>query len=150
MLNRILDLFQQSKESKNIDREFEKQKLVYEQAGQWLRMANILTWTIGALFIPLSLYCFVLAINDKNDDHDWLYCAGSLALHFVWTYMALSHGFAAWKSREALMKIEEKWEIHEKLRFYHRQRFIFTASVILLVIFTAMLIIGWVLLFDKT
>ena len=92
---------------------------VYEEASNWLRMVNVITWSMAAIFIPLSLACFPLAM--KNLGYEPVFAFASLMLYGIWIYIGLLYSRSADVTREALFHVEEVWNLPTELRFYSRQ-----------------------------
>jgi hypothetical protein len=44
----------------------DEQKLVYAEAGQWVRLANLAMWGTAAVFFPLTLSPLYLALTTNK------------------------------------------------------------------------------------
>ncbi|MFC1825656.1 hypothetical protein ACFL9T_23335 [Thermodesulfobacteriota bacterium] len=92
---------------------------VYTEASNWLRIVNIIEWSMSGIFVPLSLSCFPLAVK---------YPALKIALAFAsiffmgfWVYISFLYSSSARIARESLFAIESRWQLDSQLAFYTRQ-----------------------------
>lgn len=81
---------------------------VYEQAGEWVRLANHITWTVGAVFVPLSLapIAIVVQSGEIQREERLVLAGGSLVLYLLWFYVTRMYRNTTIHAREVLMKIE--------------------------------------------
>jgi hypothetical protein len=92
---------------------------VYEEASNWLRTVNIVTWSMAAIFIPLSLACFPLAM--KTPEYGLVFAFASCLLYGIWVYIGLLYSRSADVTRDALFHAEEMWNLPHEMRFYSVQ-----------------------------
>jgi hypothetical protein len=88
----------------------ERCKLAYQQASDWLRMVNTITWTLSSIFLVGA----IIALNGASQptaDPAWR--LGAYLLVFVlcaiWWRVDWIYGQSALKAREMLVRIEENW-----------------------------------------
>jgi hypothetical protein len=89
---------------------------IYAEAGQWVRMCNVITWSIGALLIPLSIGCIGLA--QKYPPHKRFLAGASIVLFAVWVYVSKLYRKTAADARKVLMNIEDTWGVPEQMALY--------------------------------
>lgn len=98
-------------------------KDIYLESSQWVRMANNIIWTVGAIFIPISLSAFAYALTHKE-----IYfplALGSFLVWGVWMYIVYFYGYTAGKCRIAIAKIESECNLDSIHSIYTEQNQIF-------------------------
>ncbi|ENM3890077.1 hypothetical protein Q9F25_003278 [Vibrio cholerae] len=98
-------------------------KDIYLESAQWIRMANSIIWTVGAIFIPISLSAFAYALTNKQ-----LYfplAFGSWLVWGVWLYIVYFYGYTAGKCRISIAKIEEESGLDPIHSIYTEQNRVF-------------------------
>jgi hypothetical protein len=71
----------------------DEQKLVYAEAGQWVRLANLAMWGTAAVFFPLTLSPLYLALT-TNISRLWL-APMSIIVGLFWVYLDYLYGEGA-------------------------------------------------------
>ena len=82
-------------------------KSVYSEAGQWLRMVNMIAWTTAALLVPTAVACVGLAL--AHPAHRVALTVGSIGVLGLWVWILRPYAWSAQRAREALMYIEADW-----------------------------------------
>jgi hypothetical protein len=96
---------------------------IYNECGQWIRMANTIIWGTGAFLVSLSLSCIGLAVNHPAGVQYSVYRIIALALASVflflfWMYISYIYRRSAFIAREVLMNIETEWDVDPKVALY--------------------------------
>ncbi len=123
-------------------------EIVYQEAGHWLRMANTLTWSIGAIFMPMILGAVVLALRKEKCSDKLLLAGGSFLVWFVWFCMIMLYRRSTAPVRTVLETIESEWGLDPKNAFYSSQGPLFNKPMgpkDIMVIFTIVLLLGWII-----
>ena len=58
----------------------------YQEIGAFVRNSANIMWFMGTVFIPISLYCFILFDQANDCLTKWLIAVGSNALIWLWYY----------------------------------------------------------------
>jgi hypothetical protein len=83
--------------------------IIYQEAGEWVRMVNLIVWTAGTVII--SIIAAALGLSFQYYPLKWPIAFGSVALYGFWMYMSYSYGHSARTARSALMEIELRWGV---------------------------------------
>ena len=123
--------------------------VIYQEAGQWLRMANILAWSMGAILIPVMLGAVWLALKQANCCMDkWMLAGGSVLVWFVWLRMLLLYRASVVPVRKALASLEGGLGAGSQRDFYTSQGPLFDkpwGSKFSIVVFSVGLWSGWLI-----
>jgi hypothetical protein len=120
---------------------------IYAEAGQWVRMCNIVIWSMGAFLIPLSIACIGLA--QQYPPLKQFFAGGSVFLFAVWVYVSNLYRKTSADARKVLMNIEQAWAVPEQMALYKlhgqvglRRYSLFNVQIVSLII----LVILWMVL----
>ncbi len=100
---------------------------VYAEASQWVRFANTVVWSMGALLVPVSFGFVAVALNKSGTQFSQVAKAilgvGSVFLFSFWVYASSFYKRSSDVARIVLKKIEEKWNLDEEdgMSFYTLQ-----------------------------
>jgi len=91
---------------------------VYAEASQWVRFANTVVWSMGALLVPVSFGFVGVALNNAGTQFSQggkaILGVGSVFLFLFWVYASSFYKRSSDVARKVLIKIEEKWELGEE------------------------------------
>jgi hypothetical protein len=95
-------------------------KTTYQQAADWLKMVNAITWSLGSVFLVAG----IIALNgamQMNDSH-WrgVVGVGVVTLSLIWIIVDLVYDRSAVAARKQLVRIEDQWGANLDDRFYTR------------------------------
>jgi hypothetical protein len=94
----------------------DKLAIIYAEAGKWINLCNTITWSMGAILIPLSIGCIGLA--QQYPARRRFFAVASVFLFAVWVYVCNTFRTTAAKSRDVLINIEKTWEVPEQMSLY--------------------------------
>jgi hypothetical protein len=102
---------------------------VYEQAGEWVRLGNTITWTTGALFIPLALGALPIAMGMTDAGARAagdirkvsVLAIASILLYLLWVYIAWLYRVSVMQAREVMIRIEEAQSVPVDRSLYRIQ-----------------------------
>lgn len=88
----------------------DQKKLAYQEASQWLRMVNLITWTLNSIFLVGAM----VALNgaaQQTADVVWRYaaCVAAILLCIVWRSVDNIYSVSATKARAFLCVAEADW-----------------------------------------
>lgn len=111
---------QEKPESKPLDK-------VYQEASQWVRLANTIIWSVGTLLVPISFALVGLALNKSSGAQftgrgKIILAVGSVFLFSFWVYASRIYKQSTNIAREVLIKIEEEWEVDKEMSLYTLQQ----------------------------
>lgn len=91
---------------------------VYVEASQWVRFANTVVWSMGALLVPVSFGFVGVALNNSGTHFSQggkaILGVGSVFLFSFWVYASSFYKRSSEVARKVLIKIEEGWGLGEK------------------------------------
>ncbi len=109
---------QHTPESKPLDK-------VYAEASQWVRFANTVVWSMGALLVPVSFGFVAVALNKSGTQFSQggkaILGVGSVFLFSFWVYASCIYKLSSDIARKMLIKIEEEWKVDEGWSLYKSQ-----------------------------
>jgi len=82
---------------------------VYTEGSSWIRLANIIVWSMAAVILPIAISSIGLAA--MYPQHRPFLAFGSIYLFGVWIYLSIYYGSTATNTRKVLMRIEEEWKL---------------------------------------
>jgi hypothetical protein len=89
--------------------EADHRKTVYQHAGDWLRMVNMITWTLASIYLVGA----VIALNGALQSHDsrWRLTVGLsvFLLSLIWGGVDYIYEYSAKCARVKLENIEAGW-----------------------------------------
>lgn len=98
---------------------------VYQEAGQWIRFANTVVWSMGTLLVPVSFGFVGIVLNNSGTKFSptgkAILGGGSVFLFSFWVYASSFYKRSSDAAREVLMKIEEKWKVSDEMSLYKKQ-----------------------------
>jgi hypothetical protein len=92
---------------------------VYGEAGDWVRLANTITWTIGALVCPIS--AAALGFGVREPKFRPIMAVVSLFLFSFWVYASYLYRKSAVIARSTLMAIETSSLLPLEMCLYRQQ-----------------------------
>lgn len=124
------------------------EEVIYQEAGQWLRMTNMLAWSIGAILIPVMLGAVWWALQLETDKclEKFTLVAGSFLVWLVWLRMLLVYQDSTVPVRKALETIEREGGLGPERAFYSKQGPLFDkpwGPKFSIILFSAGLWLGW-------
>lgn len=124
---------------------------VYMEASQWVRLANTIFWTVGAILVPISFGFVGLALNKSSSTQFTLagkifLSIGSVFLFSFWVYASSLYRHTSRQAREVLISIEKRWQMPKSVSFYTQQGLIGKALFNLQRLALALLVIVWFLI----
>ena len=94
--------------------------LVYQQAGDWLRMVNTITWSLTSIFLVGA----ILALNSavQKNDIEWTHAVGwnVFYLSCIWGFVDFINECSAIGARRRLTTIENTFPVGVE-KFYTKQ-----------------------------
>ncbi len=95
--------------------------MVYQQAADWVRMVNSVTWTLGSIFLLGALITLNGAMQVK-DGEAWrtVVGCGVIVLALFWAVIDCIYARSSRRARDAVEKIERKWG--DERQFFTKQR----------------------------
>ncbi len=125
------------------------EEVIYQEAGQWLRMANILAWSISAVLMPIMFGAVWLALRKSTIFRGKVLLAcGSLFVGFAWYRMMAIYHSSTVLAREALRSTEGG--LRPERAFYSAQGDLFNkpwGPKCLIFILAVALLIAWIIVF---
>jgi hypothetical protein len=91
--------------------ESDQTKLVYQQAGDWVRMVNTITWTLGSIYLAGSFIVLNAALGPQLIDKNWRPLIGLavVCLCVIWLVVDSVYLWSVSAARRKLVAIEENW-----------------------------------------
>ena len=96
---------------------------VYNEASNWVRLANQVIWGLGSLFVPTSLAALWLGVSTSN--YKLPLAILSISILLAWVAITRIYAASSQVARKALVEIETKWGLDEDLCFYRLQNDLF-------------------------
>jgi hypothetical protein len=105
------------------DKSLEK---VYQEASQWVRLANTIIWSMGTLLVPVSFGFVGLALNNSGTQFSpggkAILAGGSVFLFSFWVYASRIYKLSSDIARNVLIRIEKnEWKVKRGLSLYRLQ-----------------------------
>ena len=99
---------------------------IYQEASQWVRLANTIIWSMGTLLVPISFGFVGLALNKYSGaQYQWrgkvILGVGSVFLFSFWVYASRIYKLSTHIARQVLVRIEKSWEVDKKMSLYTLQ-----------------------------
>lgn len=95
--------------------------ICYQNAGDWIRLANSVTWTLASVYLVAAVLAMNAAMQRAVDDPIRLVLAFVwVALLSIWIAIDRLYLKSARQARTVVERIEESWP--EPYRFYTLQR----------------------------
>ena|SRR2546423_3648116 len=99
---------------------------VYQEASQWVRLANTIIWTMGTLLVTVSFGFVGLALNNSGTQFPLLRKAilgvGSVFLFSFWVYASRIYKLSSNITRKVLIRIERTWAMEKEISLYRLQK----------------------------
>jgi hypothetical protein len=95
------------------------EKLAYQQAADWLRLVNTVTWTLSSIFFVGAVIALSNAIQSHDASWRLVIGLGVLSSVAIWAYFDQRYSKTAANARSALKEIESRWD--PKFQFYTAQ-----------------------------
>jgi len=89
---------------------------IYAEDGQWVRMCNMISWSMGAFLIPLSITC--IGLSQQYPKRKVFLAGASVLLFALWVYVDHLYGRTAADARKVLINIEQTWAVPEQMALY--------------------------------
>jgi uncharacterized protein YukE len=98
----------------------DQEKISYQQASDWVRMVNSITWTLSSIYLVGA----IIALNgvmQKGVDPAWRFTVGLVVagLCLVWAAVDVSYVVMSLDARKTLVSIEAEWK--SKFPMYTQQ-----------------------------
>ena len=84
-------------------------RTIYIEGSHWIRMVNIVIWSMAAIILPIATSCIGIALG--HPEHRVVLAIGSLCLVLVWVFLSRAYGRTAEETRKVLMNIEKEWNV---------------------------------------
>jgi hypothetical protein len=129
----------------------DQEKISYQQAADWLRMVNMITWTLSSIYLVGA----IIALNgvmQKGVDPVWRFTValGVAGLCLVWAAVDACYMTTSFEVRKTLVEIETEWKSkfpiyteqlkRKKLRFFLNFILVYTP---ILGLFSAALLVAF-------
>jgi hypothetical protein len=121
------------------------QRVIYMEAGQWVRLANTTTWAMAAIFPALAVAPLVLSLTTRVPKLPLV--VFSVAMMIFWLRVDYIYERGANQARAMLMDIERTHAL-APLDLYTQQSRLFPRAftvLIMYLIFSAALALVWIL-----
>jgi len=126
----------------------DEQKLAYSEAGNWVRMANTVTWTLAGVFAAILVAAIYMAMTTSVPR--WLLVSISVVVGGFWFWIDRVYENTAVAARNILVGLE-RTKGFEGMRLYTEQSKAipgwYSTNIHLLAIL-ALLLVGWVIIWD--
>jgi hypothetical protein len=95
--------------------------LAYQHAGDWVRLANTITWTLASVYLVAAVFAMNAAVQRAEDDPVRLVLAILwIALLSIWLAIDNMYLSSAQQARHVLERIEAEWP--QPYQFYTQQK----------------------------
>ncbi len=87
--------------------------VTYQQAADWLKMVNTVTWTMGSIYLAAAFVALNGALSESLVDTVWRHVIGVAvcALSLIWFHVDNIYSSSAQKARAKLKALEDVWNI---------------------------------------
>jgi hypothetical protein len=107
----------------------ERMRLAYQQAADWVKLANNVTWTMTSIYLIGALLALNGSLNQQVINTPWRPWVGLavVLLSIVWLIVDFVYLLSARSARNVLAATEALWKEHS--RFFYGQHHNITAVV---------------------
>jgi hypothetical protein len=90
-------------------------RLSYQQAADWVRMSNLVTWSLGSIYVVAAVIALNGAMQQQNQIWRALIGGVVIFLAVMWALVDFSYLCSSRSARRYLISIENQWPDRQPL-----------------------------------